>query len=206
MIRQAFFGPDVNPAKIYTLTGARGPELNQYDHHLIVYIDGEDPKCIIHLFGHADKKSLFEGYPDFMRLVEYFWPLSLDDALLLTTLFVIDPRHGTPEGVSRLSFTHSHRLIREYLSVSRGLLLYNHQLELLCRMVQGMSQKNAINFQESWNRSEPWTPQLAAFIPITEDHSLLNLLNDATLEGKGILYDANFKAAYRLYNCVNGIR
>ena len=206
MIRQTFFGPDDKPWKINEITGAAGPEIDQYDHHLVVYIDGEVPKPVIHMYGGPEKRELFESYPTFMDLIEAFWPLSFDDALLLTTLFTIDPRHATPEGISMLSFSHSHPLVREFLSVSRGMLLYSHQLEMLCRMAQGMSQENAIGFRESWNRREPWTPELAAFIPISEEHSLLDLLKEATLEGRGTVYDAVFKGAWRLYNCVNGIK
>jgi hypothetical protein len=34
----------------------------------------------------------------------------------------------------------------------------------------------------------------------------MDLLKEAILEGKGIVYDADFKGAWRLYNFLNGVR
>jgi hypothetical protein len=206
MIRQAFFGPDDKPWKINEITGAAGPEIDRYDHHLVVYIDGEVPKPVIHMYGGPEKRELFESYPPFMDLIEAFWPLSYDDILMVTTLFPLDPRYATPEGVSRLHRHHSHPFFEAFLSASRGLLLYSHQLEQVCSLVQGMNPANARYFREKWNLKEPGIQELADIILIDEEHTLFNLLRKSTLEKGGGVYDADFKGAWRLYNFLNGVR
>lgn len=202
MIRQGVFGP-CGISSITDRTGVKGVDLGIYDLHLIVYIEGDRPRPIIHMAGDVDKRRYFEGYPDFMDLVEAFWPLSFDDALLLTTLFPLDRRYATPEGISRLNRYHRDSFFEGFLSGSRGLLLYCHQLEQVCSMVQGMSPEDAIAIRRTWNQRSPSSAKLANIITISEDYTLLDLLNESSLERMGCVYDANFKGAYPLYEHVN---
>jgi hypothetical protein len=204
MLVQQLFGPSDKECLISLVDEKAFTTVETYSYHLIVYAKDYLPGTIIHLAGDEARKSELIQLPDLCELITHYPDLTFKDALFITTVFTFDPSHLLNGHKDSALINHKIPVIREWLSDTRGLLLYAHQLEQIFCMLTGKSYPEAISFRKDWNLKRPSSRQTASELFITKDYTLLDLLYEATLDKNHFAYNANFSGAYRLYQYILG--
>lgn len=168
--------------------------------HYIVYIESTS-KLILHQS--SSSSDIFgTGRNSFTQILDKIVNPSFQDLLYLCTLYpLLLPKSSDPIRHKEIDVSLPPS-IQQLILAGNGYLLYYHQLEILYATITNCSHSEAVLFRRDWNLKKHYTREIAKSLYITNDITLYDLFQDASLNDNHFVYQANYHGAYNVYNLI----
>jgi hypothetical protein len=172
--------------------------LEKYPYAFVTYIDHGQKRYIhcdvLQESGHAQEQTLVDllikqnpgTFSDLLYIVSFYDPLNHWDVIRPASAY--SPCLAPPDS-----------FLDQLFLESRGFLAYNHQLEMLYRMLTGCAPAQAIKFRQGLGKKEAWALMEAEIMRFPNGKTLKNVMDERML-GE-FTFSPNYPGAMNLYEC-----
>lgn len=168
----------------------------------VVYVDGDVKSLINGCLFKGTKKDIKRNFMDeLLWFIKKCNPGSIFDFVLFNSLFCTV--RGTPTIKNILDYNfRGCEVVNDILADSRGLLLWDYQLESLCGLFCDIP-KFAVNMARGLNIRDPRSEDIAKKHKFNKDLSLYDVVSERMV--MDVTCRPDFKGAYNLYRVVMDI-
>ena len=166
-----------------------------------VYTNDDEYSLIYHYKFKGSKSDVKRNFKDELSyfIKEYEpKPKGIKDLLFFLGIFCPIRDEPTIRTISQYDIR-EHPIVSDILEDTRGLLLYDYQLEILCGLFCD-ALRNAVGLRKGLNIRDPGCEEIAKKYKFSESLSLYDIVNDRMV--MDFTEQPNYRGAYNLYKAV----